>query len=158
LDHLGGSLDPHAAVLLHRGMKTLALRMAQHNQSAAAIARFLQRHSRVERVYYPGLPTDKGQRRARRLFDGFGGVMSFELRGGVEEARRFMRRLTLPIVAPSLGGVDTLITRPSTTSHSGMKPAERRRLGISDRLIRLSVGIESTDDLIEDLRQALSTS
>jgi cystathionine beta-lyase/cystathionine gamma-synthase len=155
LDHLGGSLDPHAAFLLHRGIKTLAVRVARQNESALATARFLERHRRVERVFYPGRLEDRGRRRALRRFDGFGGVLSFELRGGVNEARRFMRRLTLPIVAPSLGGVETLITRPSTTSHAGMRPAERRRLGISDRLIRLSVGIEATVDLIDDLSNAL---
>jgi cystathionine beta-lyase/cystathionine gamma-synthase len=157
LDHLGGCLDPHAAFLLHRGIKTLAVRVARQNENALAIAKFLERHKRVERVFYPGLSEDRGRRRARKLFDGFGGVMSFELRGGVQDAQRFMRRLTLPIVAPSLGGVDTLITRPATTSHSGMSREDRKRLGISDRLMRLSVGIESADDLIEDLASALGT-
>jgi cystathionine beta-lyase/cystathionine gamma-synthase len=156
LDHLGGSLDPHAAFLLHRGMKTLALRMKCHNESTLAIAQFLHSHPAVERVNYPGLDSHPRHQRARDLFNGFGGVLSFELKGGVEAAQRFIKRTTLPIVAASLGGVETLITRPVTTSHSGMSPEDRRRLGISDRLIRLSVGIEATDDLIEDFGTALA--
>ena len=152
LDHLGGSLDPHAAFLLHRGMKTLALRVRFQNESALAIARFLEAHPAVERVNYPGLETYHRHGRARELFDGFSGVMSFELKGGVEEAQEFISRTTLPISAPSLGGVETLITRPATTSHSGMPAEDRRRLGISDRLIRLSVGIEATGDIIQDFR------
>jgi cystathionine beta-lyase/cystathionine gamma-synthase len=155
LDHFGGSLDPHAAFLLHRGMKTLALRVRHQNQSALAIARFLERHPAVDAVYYPGLESYSRYAQAQELLNGFGGVLSFELKGGVEEALQFMRRVTLPITAPSLGGVETLITRPATTSHSGMPSAERRRLGISDRLIRLSVGIEATEDVIEDFDRAL---
>jgi cystathionine beta-lyase/cystathionine gamma-synthase len=155
LDHLGGSLDPHAAYLLHRGMKTLAVRVERQNQSAMQIARFLASHPAVDHVYYPGLENHPGHHRARELFDGFGGMVSFELKGGVDAARRFIRSATLPINAPSLGGVETLITRPSTTSHSGMSPEDRRRAGISDGLIRLSVGIEAAEDLIEDFNQAL---
>jgi cystathionine beta-lyase/cystathionine gamma-synthase len=156
LDHLGGSLDPHAAFLLHRGMKTLALRMKCHNESTLAIARFLEAHPAVARVYYPGLESHPRHQRATTLFNGCGGVLSFELKGGVEEAQRFIKRTTIPIVAPSLGGVETLITRPATTSHSGMSPEVRRALGISDQLIRLSVGIEATDELIEDFGAALA--
>jgi cystathionine beta-lyase/cystathionine gamma-synthase len=155
LDHLGGCLDPHAAYLLHRGMKTLAVRVERQNQSAMRIARFLADHSAVDRVYYPGLESHPGHDRARDLFDGFGGMVSFELKGGVDAARRFIRGASLPINAPSLGGVETLITRPSTTSHSGMSPEDRRRAGISDGLIRLSVGIEAAEDLIEDFSGAL---
>ena len=155
LDHLGGSLDPHAAFLLHRGMKTLAVRMNQHNDSARQIARFLEGHDAVEKVNYPGLERHPRHTRARELFNGFGGVISFELKGSVEVAQRFMDRTTLPISAPSLGGVETLMTRPSRTSHSGMSPADRQRLGISDRLVRLSVGIEATEDLIQDFAGAL---
>src|SRR5213594_1760920 len=108
LDHLGGSLDPHAAFLLHRGMKTLAVRMKWQNESALKIARFLEGHSAVARVHYPGLESHPDHGRATRLFDGFGGMMSFELRGGVEAVELFMRKARLPIVAPSLGGVETL--------------------------------------------------
>ncbi len=155
LIHLGASLDPHACFLLHRGMKTLALRVRQQNETASAIARFLAEHPSVERVNYPGLESDPCHDRARELLDGFGGMLSFELQGDVARADRFMQRLALPIIAPSLGGVETLITRPATTSHAGMPPTERAAHGISDRLIRLSVGIEATEDLIADLSQAL---
>jgi len=158
LNHLGGSLDPHACFLLHRGMKTLAVRMRYQNESALKIAGFFDRHKGVERVNYPGLENHPGHRRAKELFDGFSGMLSFELKGGVEAAERFMAKTTLPVVAPSLGGIETLLTRPATTSHSGMPPEERRRLGISDGLIRMSVGIEATEDLIADFAQALETS
>jgi cystathionine beta-lyase/cystathionine gamma-synthase len=155
LDHMGASLDPHAASLLHRGMKTLALRVRFQNESALAIARFLQGHPAVNKVHYAGLENHPRHSLARKLFDGFGGVLSFELKGGVAKAEQFMRRLTLPIHAPSLGCLETLITRPVTTSHSGMSSEERHRIGITDELIRLSVGIEATDDLVADLEQAL---
>ena len=156
LDHLGGSLDPHAAFLLHRGMKTLALRMRFQNDSTLQIARFLEAHLAVARTYYAGLESHARHRRARELFDGFGGVISFELEGGVDVAQEFVRRTELAIQAPSLGGVETLITRPVTTSHSGMTPTDRQRLGISDHLIRLSVGIEATEDIIRDLDHAVA--
>jgi cystathionine beta-lyase/cystathionine gamma-synthase len=155
LNHLGGSLDPHACFLLHRGMKTLAVRMRYQNQSALRIARFLETNPAVEKVNYPGLESHPAHERARELFEGFSGMLSFEVKGGVEGAERFMKKTTLPLIAPSLGGVETLLTRPSTTSHSGLSPEERRRLGISDGLIRMSVGIEATEDLIEDFGTAL---
>jgi cystathionine beta-lyase/cystathionine gamma-synthase len=155
LDHLGGSMDPHACFLLHRGMKTLALRVRHQNGSALEIARFLENHPAVEKVNYPGLPSHPAHERAKRLFDGFGGMISFELKGGAEPAERFMKRVALPIIAPSLGGVETLMTRPATTSHLGMDPVERRRQGIGDGLIRLSVGVEATGDLIADFTRAL---
>ncbi|MGH7494156.1 MAG: trans-sulfuration enzyme family protein [bacterium] len=155
LNHLGGSLDPHACYLLHRGVKTLALRMRYQNESALALARFLESHSSVENVNYPGLESHPQHGRAKKLFRGFSGMMSFELKGGVEEAERFISRVRIPLVAPSLGVVETLITRPSKTSHAGMSQEDRRRLGISDKLIRLSVGVEATEDLMEDFKQAL---
>jgi cystathionine beta-lyase/cystathionine gamma-synthase len=156
LDHLGGSLDPHACYLLHRGIKTLALRVRRQNQSALSIARFLENHPSIRKVYYPGLESHPNHTRARALLSGFGGVLSFETRGGVAAADRLMANLKIPVSAPSLGGVETLITRPSTTSHAGLSADERQQLGISDSLIRLSVGIEATEDLIEDFKQALS--
>jgi cystathionine beta-lyase/cystathionine gamma-synthase len=157
LNHLGGSLDPHAAFLLHRGIKTLALRVKHHNESALQIAQYLQQHSAVAKVNYPGLESHPNHKRAERLFDGFGGMMSFELHDGVEGAESFMHAARLPAVAPSLGGVETLVTRPSLTSHSGLSAIDRKKLGISDGLIRLSVGIEATQDLIQDFQQALDT-
>jgi cystathionine beta-lyase/cystathionine gamma-synthase len=156
LDHLGGSLDPHACFLLHRGMKTLALRVRYQNESALRIAEFLEGHKGVEKVNYPGLDTHPQHERARELFDGFGGMLSFELRGGAATAEEFIKRTTLPIIAPSLGGVETLLTLPVKTSHSGMSPEDRHALGITDGLVRMSVGIEATEDIIEDLKHALA--
>ncbi len=156
LNHLGGALDPHACFLLHRGMKTLALRMRHQNGSAQRIAEFLQGHAGVRKVNYPGLESHVDHKVASQLLDGFGGMLSFELEGGVEEAEAFLKALRIPIVAPSLGGVESLITRPATTSHSGMSGEERAAAGVSDTLIRLSVGIEATEDLIDDLSQALA--
>lgn len=156
LDHLGGSMDPHQCFLLHRGVKTLALRVRYQNESALKVAQFLAAHPKVTGVNYPGLPAHPQHQRACALFDGFGGMLSFEVEGGLEAAERFIHATKLPIVAPSLGGVETLITRPATTSHAGMAPEDRRRLGITDSLIRVSVGIEATEDLIEDFGQALA--
>jgi cystathionine beta-lyase/cystathionine gamma-synthase len=156
LNHLGGSMDPHAAFLLHRGMKTLALRVRYQNDSALRLAQFLETHPRVSKVNYAGLESHARHARARELFEGCGGVLSFEVAGGVSAAQRVIERVRLPIVAPSLGGVETLITRPATTSHSGMSPEDRARLGIPDGLIRVSVGVEATEDLIADFEQALN--
>ncbi|MBM4255848.1 MAG: aminotransferase class I/II-fold pyridoxal phosphate-dependent enzyme [Deltaproteobacteria bacterium] len=158
LNHLGGSLDPHAAFLLHRGLKTLAVRVRYQNESTLRIAQFLEQHPTVAKVNYPGLTSHPRHERACELFDGFSGMLSFELRGGAAAAERFMRKVTLPIIAPSLGGVETLMTRPATTSHAGLSTEDRRRLGITDGLIRLSVGIEATEDLIDDFDRALTNS
>jgi cystathionine beta-lyase/cystathionine gamma-synthase len=157
LGHLGGSLDPHACFLLQRGMKTLAVRVRHQNAAALKVARFLAAQPAVDKVNYPGLEHHPNHHRARELFDGFGGMVSFELHGGVVAAEKFIARATLPISAPSLGGVESLITRPATTSHSGMTAEQRRRAGIADHLIRLSVGLEAADDLIKDFEQALES-
>ena len=157
LNHLGGTLDPHACFLLHRGIKTLAVRVRQQNASAMEIARFLESRPEVEKVHYPGLAGHPQHRRARELFDGFGGMLSFELKGGVELAERFIRNTTIPICAPSLGGVESLITRPVTTSHACLSPEECQQVGISESLIRLSVGLEATADIVSDFDQALRT-
>jgi cystathionine beta-lyase/cystathionine gamma-synthase len=156
LNHLGGTLDPHACWLLHRGIKTLALRVRHQNASALAIAGFLEKHPGVAKVNYPGLPSHPRHALARQMLGGFGGMISFEVAGGVEAADRFLGRLAIPIRAPSLGSVESLVTRPATTSHAGLSAAERRKLGIRDELVRLSVGIESTEDLVADLSQALA--
>ncbi|MBW2059418.1 MAG: aminotransferase class I/II-fold pyridoxal phosphate-dependent enzyme [Deltaproteobacteria bacterium] len=156
LNHFGGSLDPHACFLLHRGLKTLAVRVRQQNENGLRLSRFLEEHPAVETVNYPGLESHPAHDRASRLFQGFSGMLSFELRGGVEAADRFIRNTKLPVVAPSLGGVETLVTRPATTSHSGLSPEERERLGISDGLVRVSVGIEALEDIIDDFESALS--
>jgi cystathionine beta-lyase/cystathionine gamma-synthase len=156
LNHMGGTLDPHACFLLHRGMMTLALRVRHQNVSALAIARFLEEHEGVARVNYPGLISNAHYERAAEFFDGFGGMLSFELRGGVSAAERMMERVRLPLIAPSLGGVTTLMTCPAKTSHRLLDPVERHRIGVTDELVRMSVGIESTEDLIDDLREALA--
>jgi len=155
LNHLGGSLDPHACFLLHRGLKTLALRMRQQNESALHIAGLLEASPAVSRVNYPGLASHPRHERARSLFTGFGGVLSFELEGEADAAVRFFDRVTVPRKTVSLGGVETLITRPALGTHAGMDPEVLRQLGITPGLVRMSVGIESTDDLLEDLDRAL---
>jgi cystathionine beta-lyase/cystathionine gamma-synthase len=154
-NHLGGTLDPHAAFLLNRGLKTLALRVRYQNESTLRIAQFLEAHPAVARVHYAGLESHPRHARAARLFAGFGGVLSFELKGPPGRADELAGRLRIPALAPSLGGVHTLVTRPATTSHAGLSREDRARLGISDGLVRLSVGIESTEDLLEDFAQAL---
>jgi cystathionine beta-lyase/cystathionine gamma-synthase len=158
LNHLGGCMDPHAAFLLNRGLKTLALRVRYQNQSTLRIAQFLESRAEVARVNYAGLESHPRYARARELFSGFGGVLSFELRGSAERADAFMRNTTIPVIAPSLGGTQTLLTRPAITSHSGMEREERLRAGIADGLVRMSVGIEDTDEIIEDLGRALDKS
>ena len=155
MNHLGGCMDPHAAFLLNRGLMTLALRVRHQNQSTLRIAQFLQGHPAIAKVNYAGLESHPRHARARKLFAGFGGVLSFELRGAAARVNQLMTKVTLPAVAPSLGGIRTLITCPALTSHAGLSAEERLRAGISDKLIRLSVGIEDTADLIEDLEQAL---
>ena len=156
LNHLGGCLDPHACFLLHRGLKTLSLRMDRHNANGLAVARHLEAHSKVDKVIYPGLKSHPDHDRAASLFSGFGGVVSFEVRGGADAADRLIAALELPMFAPSLGGVETLITRPVLTTHSGLTPAERAAAGISDSLIRISVGVEAVEDLCADFDQALA--
>jgi len=156
VDHLGGSLDPHACFLLQRGLKTLAVRIRYQNESALELARFLEQHPRVRRVNYPGLPSHPDHARARQWLGGCSGLLSFELDGGAAAAEQLIARVTLPIHAPSLGGPETLITRPATTSHAGLAPEVLRRQNISDHLIRLSVGLEATADLIEDIGAALA--
>lgn len=151
--HLGATLDPHACFLLNRGLKTLALRVRQQNASALALARALEAHPGVDRVYYPGLESHPDHSRARKLFKGFGGVLSFETNRNLEA---LTAGLSLAIVAPSLGGVETLVCCPAQTSHLGMTPAQRQEIGIADNLLRVSVGIEDKDELIEDFLGAIS--
>ncbi len=157
VNHLGGCLDPHTAFLLHRGIKTVGVRVRHQNASALRIARFLQDHPAVSKINFPGLESHPQHARAQRLFEGYAGLLSLELVGGLEAAKRLIEKLRIPIEAPSLGGVETLVTRPSTTSHAGMAPEDRKRLGITDSLVRVSVGIEDTEDLLEDIGQALES-
>jgi cystathionine beta-lyase/cystathionine gamma-synthase len=155
LNHLGGALDPHACFLLQRGLKTLALRVRQQNENALALARTLEKNPAVKRVHYPGLETHPSHGRARTWFKGFGGMLSFETALDAGRTDEMLHRLNLARLAPSLGGVETLVTRPATTSHAGLTEKERKDLGITDSLVRVSVGIEGTDDLIRDFEAAL---
>ena len=155
LNHLGGSLDPNACFLLHRGIKTLSLRMNRQCQNAMEIAQFLESHPKVKQVNYPGLESSPSHNRAKEYLCGFGAMISFELTGDVHAADAFIGRLEYPICTASLGGVESLVTRPVQTSHSLLSAEELEEAGISDTLIRYSVGIESGDDLIADLKQAL---
>jgi cystathionine gamma-synthase len=154
---LGGSMDPHAAWLLLRGMKTLAVRVQRQNDNALRIAKFLAEHSQVRRVHYPFLEGHPQRAIAMEQLHGGGGVLSFEVDGTGEDARRLAEALHLFRLAPSLGGVDSLVTIPVLTSHGMISAEHRAKMGVTDQLIRLSVGIENVDDLIADLTQALTT-
>ena len=155
---LGGSLDPFAAYLLERGMKTLPLRMERHNRNGGTIARFLEDHPMVDAVHYPGLDSHPQHALAERLLSGFGGMMSFEVKGGRLAAEKTMRSMRLIKMATSLGGVESLVSMPLNSSHRPLPPEVRARLGITDSMLRLSVGIEDAEDLEEDLEQALRAS
>ena len=155
MNHFGGSLNPGACFLLHRAIKTLELRMIRQSKNAGQIALFLENHPEILSVNYPGLVSNNSYERAKKYLSGFSAMVSFEVVGGKTRSIKFMDQLDIAINAPSLGGVETLITLPALSSHSGMDPAERVKAGITDSLIRLSVGIESVDDLITDLDQAL---
>jgi cystathionine gamma-synthase len=152
---LGAILDPHAAWLLLRGMKTLALRMERHNANGLAIARWLEEHPKVRRVWYPGLPSHPDYAVATRQMKGFAGVVTFEIEGDFAAAVRFTDACKLPYIAPSLGGVESLVEMPVLMSYWDYPPEERKRYGITDTLVRLSCGIEDAPDLIADLEQAL---
>ena len=151
----GGIIDPFAAYLLVRGLKTFALRMERQNENAQAIAEFLAAHPRVERVHYPGLPSHPGHDVAKRQMRGFGGVVSFEVRGDLDAASRVVDSCTIPYIAASLGGVESLIEQPAIMSFYELTTEERLQVGIKDNLIRYAVGVEDVDDLIADLGQAL---
>jgi cystathionine beta-lyase/cystathionine gamma-synthase len=155
LNHLGGSLDPHAGFLLARGLKTLAVRVAAQNASAMALAEFLAGHPAVREVNYAGLAAHPDHAHASALLSGFGGMLSIRLLGGAPAADRMLEVLRLPANAPSLGGVESLVTQPVKTSHAGMRREDRERIGITDDLVRISVGIEDADDLVADFDQAL---
>ncbi len=155
LNHYGGSLDPHAGFLLSRGLKTLALRVRACNENALALARFLSEHPKVATVNYPGLPSHPDHPHAAELLSGFSGMLSLRLAGGTDAAEGLLDGVQIPYVAPSLGGVETLITRPALTSHAGMSPQERERAGITADLIRVSCGVEACEDLVADFARAL---
>jgi cystathionine gamma-synthase len=151
----GACLEPMSAYLLLRGMKTLHLRIRQQNESALQIARFLHSHPRVTRVFYPGLESDAGHAIALRQMAGFGGVLSFAIEGGFDAVKSFLPRLRYAHLAANLGAVETVAGPPATTSHVESSIEERAAAGIPEALIRYSVGIEDTNDLIADLTQAL---
>jgi cystathionine beta-lyase/cystathionine gamma-synthase len=151
----GQTPDPFALWLLERGLKTLAVRVERANATAMAIAEWAEGRKEVKRVHYPGLPSHEDHKVASEMLDGFGGMLALELAGGGKAAERFLRRLRLVTHAPSLGGVDTLVSEPRYTSHAKMTAAERARIGIPDGFLRFSIGLEEPADLIADLEQAL---
>ncbi|MDA4124446.1 MAG: aminotransferase class I/II-fold pyridoxal phosphate-dependent enzyme [Thaumarchaeota archaeon] len=154
---LGGTLDPHAAWLVLRGMKTMALRVKAQNENAMALAEFLSAHPRVKVVHYPGLEDHPQHALANKQMKGYGGMMSFELKGTMKDAMRLTERLKVVFLAASLGGVETLVSQPSIMTHTQLTRAQRAKTGIPEALIRLSVGIEDKEDLVEDFRQALAS-
>jgi cystathionine gamma-synthase/cystathionine gamma-lyase/cystathionine beta-lyase len=155
LDHLGGALDPHAAFLLHRGMKTLGLRVRRQGANALALAEALEAHPQVAWVRYPGLASHPDHGRAAELLDGFGGMLAFEPRPEAGTAPEVVGRLRLALDAPSLGGLETLVSIPALVSHVQLSPAAKAELGLTEATIRVSVGIEDPADIIVDFDQAL---
>jgi len=153
---LGGSMDPEAAFLLDRGIKSLGVRMPRHSENAMAVARFLEKHPKVARVHYPGLKSHPDHALARRQMKGYGGMMAFDMKGGLAAARRFCDRVRVFLLAASLGGVESLVVLPAYTSHYNMSQEELKKAGVTVGTVRVSVGLEDAEDLIADLRQALA--
>jgi cystathionine gamma-synthase len=158
---LGGVLDPHAAFLLERGIKTLGIRVGQQNRSAQAAANYLESHPKVQRVWYPGLSSHPDHAVSQKQMDGFGGVVSFEVapvpgEEPLSSTSRFIDAMTIPYIAPSLGGVESLIEQPALMSYYEFSTQERLEIGISDNLVRFAIGIEDTSDILADLNQALA--
>ena len=151
----GQAPDPFACWLLERGLKTLEVRVRRHNENAMRIATWASERKDVRHVHYPGLPDHPDHEVAAAQLSGFGGTLALELTGGGKAVDRFLRRLKLWVHAPSLGGVDSLISEPRYTLHAHMTPEERTRVGLPDGFLRLSVGIEDAEDLVADLEQAL---
>ncbi len=154
--NLGGSMDPEAAYLLIRGMKTLGVRMERQCENAMKIAKYLAKHPKVAKVHYPGLTSHPDHKLARRQMKGFGAMLAFDLKGGLSAARRFCDRVRVFLLAASLGAVESLVVLPIYTSHYNMSEAELRAAGVGAGTVRVSVGLEDPEDLIEDLRQALA--
>ncbi|MCB9666937.1 MAG: aminotransferase class I/II-fold pyridoxal phosphate-dependent enzyme [Myxococcales bacterium] len=154
-DVLGAVCDPHAAFLVHRGLKTLSVRVSQHNQAAHAIAEMLESHRHIEQVWYPGLPSHPHHTVAARLMQGYGGVIAFTHKGDGPATSAFIDRLSIPQIAPSFGGPESLIEQPALMSYFDQTPEQRAALGIPDNLVRFSVGLEATQDLLDDLSHAL---
>ena len=156
-DMTGAVLAPFNAMLILRGLKTLELRVERHAQSAMKVATMLETHPAIARVHYPGLPTFDQHELAKRQMDGFGGMIAFELTGGYSAGIAMMNRLNLVRRAVSLGDAETLIQHPASMTHSTYSREEREAHGISEGLVRISVGLEQVDDILEDLHQALGT-
>jgi methionine-gamma-lyase len=154
--NLGGSMDPEAAYLLIRGMKTLGVRMERQCETAMKIAKYLAKHPKVAKVHYPGLASHPDHKLAKRQMKGFGAMLAFDLKGGLSAARRFCDRVRIFLLAASLGAVESLVVLPIYTSHYNMSEAELRAAGVGAGTVRVSVGLEDPEDLIEDLRQALA--
>lgn len=152
---IGAILSPFDSYLVARGIKTLAVRMERHNENAMKIAEFLQKHPKVKKVNYPGLKTHPQHALAKKQMTGFGGMISFEIKGGIKESMKFLENLGIFALAESLGGVESLIEHPAMMTHASVPKADRVKIGISDSLIRISVGIENIDDLLNDLEGAL---
>jgi len=153
---LGPTLDPFAAWLMLRGMKTLDVRVKRQNENTLKLAEYLASHPKVKRVFYPGLPSHPHHELAKKQMSGFGGVLSFEIDGTGEDAARFVESVEMMAMAPSLGAVETLITQPVTTSHRSFTPEDRKKAGISDSLVRVAVGIENIEDLIADCEKGFA--
>jgi methionine-gamma-lyase len=154
--NMGANLSPFDAWLTLRGIKTLPIRIERQSENASKIASWLENHSKIEWVKYPGLKSHPQHLLAKRQMDGFGSMMSFELKGGVEAGRKMMNSVKLCSLAVSLGAVETLICHPPTMTHAVVPREDRLKAGISDGLVRLSVGIEDIDDILDDLDKALS--
>ncbi len=154
--YLGGSMDPEAAYLLNRGIKTLGLRVRKQCENAMAVAKALEKHPKVARVFYPGLPSHPDHELAKRQMRGFGSMLAFDLKGGLTAARRVCDRVQLFLLAASLGGVESLVVLPAYTSHYNMTAEELARGGVTPGMVRVSIGIEDPEDLIADLQQALA--
>lgn len=154
--HLGGTMDPGAAYLLIRGMKTLGVRVQRQGENAMAVAKFLEKHPKVAHVHYPGLKSHPDHALAKKQMRGFGGMLAFDLKGGLPAARRFCERVRLFLLAASLGGAESLVILPIYSSHYNMAAEELRRAGVSPGTVRVSLGLEDKEDLIEDLKQALA--
>jgi cystathionine gamma-lyase/cystathionine beta-lyase len=158
LNAMGTCASPFDCWLVLRGIQTLPVRMRQHEENATAVADYLKTHPRVGRVFYPGLESHPGHEIAKRQMKGFGGIVSFELNGGIDEVNTFLKRIKIFALAESLGGLASLADHAATMTHASMPEEARKKAGITDQLIRLSVGLENIYDLIEDLRQALEPS
>ncbi|HEX5963451.1 MAG TPA: PLP-dependent aspartate aminotransferase family protein [Gemmatimonadales bacterium] len=151
----GQAIDPHAAWLIDRGMRTLGVRMERHNANGMAVAQWAEQHPSISKVHYPGLPSHPDHEHAKSVLEGFGGMVGLELKGGAKAAERMLKRLKLIAHAPSLAGVETLVSEPRLTSHKGIGPDGRAKIGIPDGFLRLSCGLEDAADIVADLEQGL---